>query len=69
MGREVFSALLVLSKTNEARTTTSTGMGTARRARSKTPTAHLLCYCVPLSNQENRGFSGFLPTSAEQKIR
>ena len=51
MGREVFSALFVLSHTNGARKTTGpgtgtgTGMGTGttRRTRAKIPTAHLLC--------------------------
>jgi len=35
--REVFSALFVLSHTNGARRTMSTGTGTTRRARNQTP--------------------------------
>jgi len=44
MGREVFSALFVLSHTRRITgTSTATGTGTTRRTRAEIPTTHLPC--------------------------
>jgi len=65
MGREVFSALFVLSHTNGARrttgTSTGTGTGTTRRTRAEIPTRHLLCAAAnPPIAPLNRALRGHL---------